>query len=235
MLVTRDFVFVHIPKTGGSFIQAAIAEHLPVIDHAAEIDGPVWSHTPHSSLPSRWRQLPAFCVIRNPWGWYVSWFHYQMERGPRANEADPWGKRAVWEGAMRGGEADFKEAVTLACTGDFDHPLTPVMRAQGLDFYSARVREIAGAALDRPDFTVLRFERSLRKQVLRYLRAHTEVPRGLAAAIRNGPPSRTSKHGHYTEYYDDELRDLVADKTAWLCDRFGYRYGRGERHTPGSS
>ena len=83
---------------------------------------------------------------------------------------------------MRRGKADFKEAVTRACTGDFDHPLTPAMRAQGLDFYSARVREIAGAALDRPDFTVLRFERSLRKQVLRHLRAHTEVPRGLAVA-----------------------------------------------------
>ena len=103
MLVTDSFVFLHIPKTGGGFIQSVIGEHLPVQDHEAAIEHPTWSHEPYDSLPARWRHLPAFCVLRNPWDWYVSWFHYQRERGPyrRATDGDPWGKRAVWEGALR--------------------------------------------------------------------------------------------------------------------------------------
>lgn len=227
MLVTDDFVFLHIPKTGGSFIQSVIAEHLPVIDHEAAIGHPVWSHEPYESLPSAWRERPAFCVVRNPWDWYVSWFHYQMERGPRRRRPpageDRWGKQAVWEGALRSGDADFKEAVTRACTGAFEHPLSAMMRTQNLDLYSARVHEIAGPALDLPNFTALRFER-LRRQLLRYLRRHSDPPPELLEAIRRNPPRRESKHCRYHEYYDAELRDLVGERTAWLCERFEYEF-----------
>jgi hypothetical protein len=232
MLVTDDFVFVHIPKTGGSFVQTVLRDHLSVIDHHEAIDHGAWSHAPYSSLPAQWRDLPAFCVVRNPWDWYVSWFHYQLERGPRrrprADGQDPWGKRAVWEGALRSGEADFKEAVTRACTGDFDHPLTSVMREEGIDLYSARVKEIAGAGLERPNFTVLKFERGVRKQLLRFLRTHTAVPLPLVAAIHHRPPTRVSEHRPYPYYYDDQLRDLVGEKAGWLCERFHYRFRRGK-------
>jgi hypothetical protein len=237
MLVTDHFVFVHIPKTGGSFIQKVIADHMPVVDHEAAIDQPAWSHTPYGSLPARWQHLPAFCVVRNPWDWYVSWFSYQTERGPRrrarAPDEDPWGKWAVWDGALRRGEADFKEAVGRACIGEFDHPLAPMMREEGIDLYTARVKEIVGPALDRPNFTVLRFERGLRKQLLGYLRAQTEVPPTLVSAIRRAPPVLASTHGPYQDYYDDELRDLVGDRARWLCDRFQYRFRRRRASAPG--
>ena len=140
-----------------------------------------------------------------------------MKRGPRRARIqgeDRWGKLAVWEGAFRGGDADFKEAVTRACTGSFDHPLTPVMRDEGIDLYSARFREIAGAALDHPNFTVLRFERGLRKELVRFLRAHIDVPQPLLTAIRDHPPIRSSEHGPYQDYYDDELRELVGEGRA---------------------
>lgn len=148
MLVTDDFVFVHIPKTAGTFIQEVIRGHLPVL---ADWD---YAHTPDSDLPDEWRHLPGFCVIRNPWDWYVSWFHYEIEEAPRRKPRrwDP-GKRAVWEGAMRSGKATFKEAVVRACTGDFDHPLTALIQEQGIDLYSASVKTIAATALDRQDFT----------------------------------------------------------------------------------
>jgi len=232
MLVTEDLVFLHIPKTGGTFIQTVLGKHLRVLDHESVLDDRTWSHTPYSSLPAQWRHLPVFCVVRNPWDWYVSWFEYQMKRGPRRARIqgeDRWGKLAVWEGAFRGGDADFKEAVTHACTGSFDHPLTPVMRDEGIDLYSARVREIAGAALDHPNFTVLRFERGLRKELVRFLRARIDVPQPLLKAIRDHPPIRSSVHGPYQDYYDDELRELVGERARWLCERFGYRYRRHSR------
>lgn len=222
LLVDDSFFFLHVPKTGGSFIQTVLLEHLPADDCGLD------THTPFARLPARAQGLPGFCVIRNPWDWYVSWFHYQSERGPRrtAPIADP-GKRGVWEGALGAGEASFAEAVTRACNGDFEHPLTAVMRERGLDFYSARLLEIAGEALERPDFTVVRHEQ-LARQTLRFLRRHTEVTPELKRALRHRAPVKASSHRHYATYYDRPLRELVGERTAWLCDRFEYRFEAGE-------
>jgi hypothetical protein len=175
MLVTDDFVFLHVPKTGGTFIQTVLRAHLPVVDHGLDL------HASHANLAEPWRDLPGFYVVRNPWDWYVSWYHWTLERG-RHRETRGKGTRsgsakgAVWEGLLRSGEAGFAEAVRRACTIDdeIEHPLAPTMRREGLDLYSACVRDIVGEALDRPDYTALRLER-LRKPLVRYLRAHTEV------------------------------------------------------------
>ncbi len=139
MLVTDSFVFLHIPKTAGSFIQTVLPDHLPVIKYSYR----VWTHTSYEELPERWRHLPAFCVVRNPWDWYVSWFCYTMEGRSRRDarlrspNADP-RKRVVWEHVFRSGRADFKEAVTRACAGGFDHPLAPLMAGRSTARTSAR-------------------------------------------------------------------------------------------------
>jgi hypothetical protein len=221
VLVTDSFVFVHIPKTAGTFIKTVIRAHLPVVEQRAR------THTPYSSLPSQWSHLPGFYVVRNPWDWYVSWFHWTMELGRRREERGKGlrpgsDKQVVWENLLRSGHTDFKEAVYRACTGDFDHPLAPMIRREGIDFYSAHVKTIAGAALDRPDFTALKFEQ-LKRPLLRFLRAHTDVSPALAAAVHHDPPQRPSEHGDYRDYYDDELRALVEEKTHWLCERFQYK------------
>ena len=39
------------------------------------------------------------------------------------------------------------------------------------------------------------------------------------------PELNVSAKSHYTEYYDDRLREIVARRNAPLIDRFGYRFG----------
>ena len=216
MIVTESFVFLHVPKTGGHFVQAVIRDHLPVEDYR------VWTHTPYSELPARWQHLPAAIVVRNPWDWYVSWFQHQARRGQRRNPKNEW-KQGIWDGVLRYGEADFREAITRACTGPLDHPVGPLMRDEGIDFYSAAIRTIAGAALDRPDFTAMKFER-LRDSLLEFLSVHVRITPELRAGIRDRPPKLVGQRGPYPGYYDEELAKLVGEKAGWLCERFGYSF-----------
>jgi hypothetical protein len=72
VIATREFVFVHVQKTGGEFLRDCIRETMEV-----RFEG---VHTPYADLPAQFRGLPAITFKRNPWDWYVSlWLHRQRE------------------------------------------------------------------------------------------------------------------------------------------------------------
>jgi hypothetical protein len=214
MFVSDSFVFLHVPKTGGTFVQRVIARDLPM----ERVNG---RHSSYRDLSEEQRALPVLCVVRNPWDWYVSWYHHNL--AVAGEKSDNWSKRVIWEDLFASGQADFKSATARACRGGFRHPLAAMMAAEGLDLYSAYFKSILGEALDHPRLTVLRFER-LRDELLRFLVEHVEVSGELRRNVLHRKPRRTSEHGPYPGYYDDELRELVREKTTWLRRLFPYEF-----------
>jgi hypothetical protein len=220
VLVAPDFVFLHIPKTGGSFVQGTVLDRLPGVWHAS------YTHTPFGELTESASALPGFYVVRNPWDWYVSWYLYTLQRGTESRRlaSGPPRKRVIWRDLMDSGSATFAEAVQAACRGAYDSAsVFPNSDVTGLDLYSAFVQTIVGDALDRSDYTAVRFER-LRREVTEFLRDREGVDKPLLKAIRNAPAVRKSDRGRYQDYYDVKTRKLVRRSTAWLCERFGYRF-----------
>ena len=71
MLVTDKFVFVHLPRSGGTFVSEVIRKFFP---SAHEIG----YHLPRVLLPREYSHLPVLGGVRNPWEFYASWYHHSV-------------------------------------------------------------------------------------------------------------------------------------------------------------
>jgi hypothetical protein len=217
MLITVHFVFLHVPRTGGQFVRKTCLNHLP---REWLIRNSLRSHTPYEQIVDEFGDLPMLAFVRNPWDWYVSWYHYltQREQNP---ENGP-----MWVTAFDRGRNDFKTTVTNACTGrSFDNPRTaPIMEERGVDHYSALIESIVGSGVEEGRVTIGRYE-TLADDLEAFLERHG-IPVGPAFlhALRAEPPYGASRRDRYQDYYDDELRDLVADGARALIAEHGYSF-----------
>jgi len=220
MLVASELVFVHIPRTGGAFITASLREHLEIERDAPRLP----THASYDELPLEFHDRPGFCVVRNPWDWYVSWYHHSLARGPRLAALDPGDpKRTNWQALFSGGENTFKETVTRMCQGELEHAFAEGARRRDVDLYSEYVRVLAGRAIKRGRMDAGRFE-ELVPFLVGFLDRCGLLTGSLRQAIERTPPMNASEHGPYRDYYDSELRRLVAHKARWLTERFGYAF-----------
>ena len=95
MIATDRFVYVHLHKSGGSFINECLLRFFP---DARQLG----YHLPLSLLPAPLRGLPVLGFVRSPWSYYVSWYAFQSQR-PRPN--------ALFRCVSDDGALDFKASV----------------------------------------------------------------------------------------------------------------------------
>lgn len=201
MIVGRHFVFIHFPKTGGTFVKDVLSRHAPEDWELRLLE----DHLIFRDIPQNYHALPRIGFIRNPWDWYVSWYFYLKELG--TNE--------FFNRASNCGEKDFKTTLLAIFAMDF-------IKSSGLGGYSWYLRHTFG-----PDLQAMhlgRFE-DLRRELLRVFRdLALPLPEPLIEAINVHHKSNMSRRDHYRTYYDDELRDFVAAKDEAVIRRFGYSF-----------
>jgi len=237
VLIYDSFVFVHMPKTAGTFLAEALSEDLyPPVDRLEP-------HTGWDAIPTSAAGLPGLMYVRNPWDWYVSWYHFWTESWlPRhwadGSPAPPLvrlllGEQVTMTRDGLRGEFDFATMIRGAC-GNLtpDHPVIAELIEEedprlagiqfGNDFYTTRFKQLAGAGLVSDLLTIGRYE-SLIDDLEQFF-VHNEIPvaADAVARIKARQPVNTSPHRPYRDYYDDDLRDLVGDSCRTLIDRFDY-------------
>jgi hypothetical protein len=221
MLITKHFLFLHLPKTGGTFLTELCYRNLP---REWRIPNDLHPHAPYSEVKERFGHLPMVCFVRNPWDWYVSWYHYLVQNPPPGPHT--LAERPMWVLAFEGGRSDFATVVRRACTGEgFGNRLTQELMGQrGIDHYSALYRLKVGDGVDEGKVDVGRFE-NLAGDFLGFLERH-EVPvdERFSELVRLRAPLRVSRRGDYHGYYEDDLRDLVGEKARELIERYGYSF-----------
>jgi hypothetical protein len=230
MIATDGFVFLHLHKSGGTFVNECLLRFLPDSRQ-------IGYHLPRHLIPAESAALPVFGLVRNPWSYYVSWFTYQAaRRQPNAlfRVLSEDGRRD-FKGTLRNMLELGKKSVHLdtllhALPGAYGNrginlpgfALAPI-RGSGLGFYAYLYRYMFGD--DDASLTVGRME-SLRQDLPHMLESVGQVVSPeMREFIANAAPRNAGNHGRYTELYDDELRDLVAERDALLIARHGFRFG----------
>ena len=67
MIVTEHFVYIHVSRSGGTFLNKLILEHVP----GARM---LQYHGQLKDLPAEYAHLPVIGFVRNQWDWYVSMY-----------------------------------------------------------------------------------------------------------------------------------------------------------------
>ena len=224
MILTPRFAFVHLHKSGGTFVGRALLEHVP---GARKIG----HHVPASQLPGSHAALPILGVIRNPWDYYVSWFAFQSER-----------RDYVWRTFSEDGALDFEATTRRMLRAGEEDALLDRLVEQAPAEYTHRQSNLTKACIEGMRgrhhgwYTFLfehmygglpvRFIRreNLREELLCFLRAMGEVSPELEDFVRHAPPVKTSHRGPHRSYYTDSLARLVGERERGLIERFGYAY-----------
>lgn len=235
MIVTERFVFIHMHKTGGQSLNEIIKRCIP--KHRT-----IGYHFPRAEVPPEAENLPVVGMVRNPWDWYVSW--YAFNKRPGINNQ-------LFRVVSNGGSENFKATVTNLVTLGSDRPESAGQRDElirllpeslegnrGVGLTRDSVRELAGSnkgyyswLFDRmlgdesdnsrfighfenlgPDFLDIMDRLSI-----------TEIE-SLRREFDQHERKNVSRHTHYSHFYDDELKALVADKEAGLIRQFDYEF-----------
>jgi hypothetical protein len=230
MIVTDGFVFLHLHKSGGSFVNEFLKRFYP---SAREIG----YHLPWSLVPDTHADLPALGLVRNPWSYYVSWYTFQKER-PRQNalfrilsddgrlEFEPTIRNMLDLGSAQNAQLEALVAALPPGYGgrglNLPGPALAPIAGTGLGFYSFLYRHMYNGA-GRAFF--VRMEH-LRDELLKMLTgAGQSVTGPMREWVAAAPARNVSAHGKYVDYYGTELRNLVAERDAKLIAAHGYRFG----------
>ncbi len=209
----RSYIFVHIPKTGGtSLAQAlegrAMADDILIGDtpkarkrrgriEGVATAGRLWKHCTLADIDGlvpldQIRQAFTFTLVRNPWDRVVSYYHWLREQR-------------------------------------FEH--TAVALAKARDFSGFLNAPATIAAFRAEPYAHYMTARDGREYCTAYLRLE-HIDRDAAMLwehlgfeVELPHLNRSGRARPYQDYFTDADRDLIADICAADIGRFGYRFG----------
>ena len=108
-LIKSDSLFLHIPKTGGTWVEEALKASGVEAEYAKAISNVTWRH----SLVSQYTQAYdfVFTFVRHPISWYESWWKFQTSLSWIEHEPGVWHPQRVLGKCASNNFAEF----TLSC------------------------------------------------------------------------------------------------------------------------
>jgi len=228
MIITDKFVFVHLPRTGGTFVTEIIKKFFP---SAHEIG----HHMPKGLLPKKYAHLPTFGTVRNPWGFYVSLYHYILRKNAASNFVSWMTEKGTLDfvGSIRnllnlGANEDRLNELIEMLPDKIDYRGTLIpnvtknvmcsIRGTGVGYYTFRFNEMFGST---EDMFVCQTE-TLNLDLIAFLEKIGAATDELRNYVIASDKKNRSAHNHYSTYYTPELAELVSVRERPIIAKFGY-------------
>lgn len=212
MICGPNFIFVHLQKTGGTFVREYLLRVFPGSYSVAP------KHRSAVSIPNRNGKI-VFGIVRNPWDWYVSWWASNTDEerlGPPVSQL-------VF--GESGRHDDFNKFLKFVLTENYGrqhdfHSGTLHDADVGVYTFRYRQRFLQKGRLLLDE--VARTE-TLRDDVARILPL-TDGQRELLFSMDSVfvSPKRDGKS--YRDYYSDESVELVRHKDRLVVETYGYEF-----------
>ncbi len=228
MIVTEKFVYLHLHKSGGTFVNECLMRFCP----GAQMLG---YHLPYSMIPREFAHLPVLGFVRNPWSYYVSWFAFQSQMAqPNALFRIASENRALdFSGTLRnlldlGSGSEKLDILLTNLPNSYGNQglnlpgfaLAPI-RGSGRGLYSYLFDYMYGS--DTLKTTVGRVD-NLRTDLLNFLDNIEGAPNpSLRNFIEQAAPRNATSHNAFVDYYNAETAALVAERDRLVVERFDYR------------
>jgi len=216
----HKFIFIHIPKCAGSSITSSLREYYGYssqeklrnadlndfavfkVDHRYGNADYLEQHSTYNEVKEYFdnnnlniNDYFKFSFVRNPWTRRVSQFEYASRM--YKDEQANWAKEKA--------NVSFKEFLIKYGDSQLNYlsekhidPKTPKQNKVMVDF-------IGKTENLQEDFNTICDKIKIPKQQL--------------------PHKNKTKHKHYTEYYNEETKQIVAEKHAKDIEQFGYKFG----------
>ena len=192
-----NFIFVHVPKTGGRSVEAALSTKK--IGGHQDPNFPYGKHSPHHPIKTYFSRVKGFnsmfkfAFVRNPFSRILSEYLYVRR----------------WEGCLCKENFNFKEKYNT---------FKKFIRFGAIDVCSWENHNTLQIEMADPDYMdfIGRFE-NLQEDF-------NTICDKIGAPRKMLPHRNKTKHKHYTEYYDDETRKIIEEKYAKDIEYFGYKF-----------
>ena len=211
----HKYIFIHVPKVAGESIKnklggAQTPHHLP----AKGIQ---------EQFPTKWDSYYKFSFVRNPWSWLVSLYHFKLH----IDSGDVWLRPIIMKNTFSEFIYMLKDSKSLfppkwkiqlqfkqQVINNFGNYIDSMLESNEvphnkshLDFY---LRDSNG---NLPDYIgkIDTLQEDLDK-----------ICQDIGIERVKLLHQNSSPHRHYSEYYDDETRDIVAKIFAKDIEYFGW-------------
>jgi hypothetical protein len=230
MIATDKFVFIHLPRGGGTFVTNLIKKFFPAAHELGQ-------HLPRELLPPQYSHLPLLGTVRNPWDFYVSLYHYVWPKDAKSILAS-W----MSENGRLGFEGSIRNLLDIAINNERLDQLIEMLpepidytkrnvpgvgketmlkvRDTGLGYYTLRFNQMFG---NGEDVFFCRLE-NLRNDLVAFFETIGIATEELRDYVLTAVNLNAADHFHYSTYYTSELAEMVSLRDRSLIDRFGYTF-----------
>ena len=228
MIVCNKFVFLHLHKSGGTFVNQMMANCIP---YARQIG----YHFPYTELPRAFQRLPVVGTVRNPWDYYVSWYHFQQQ----LPQPHPLYMIVSNHGSL-GFEATINNLLSVgedeALFNDFYQQLPKQFLRAGINLRQQCLAPLQNSGIGFYSFLYQRlYQGSVNPTIIKmeHLREglndlieqlQLQPAQKIKAFINDAPKLNTSEHKKYQSYYSNTLKERITRVDAAVIDQHHYQF-----------